>query len=233
MSISVTCPGCLKRFQVNDKYAGKSGPCPNCKKIIKVPDKSEEVVVHAPEEFEHGGRGVDGKLALKPIAREETKITPLMIAAIAAAVVLIFVGDWILGKALFQKVILFGSIDIFAAIGLLLISPPTAFAAYAFLRNDDLEPYRGTALYVRALLCGLAYVVLWGVFNYTLHRVNPVEIWTWGIVLAPFLVAGTAAAWVTLDLEPGNAFCHYAFYLFVTVVLRCVAGMGWIWSSNG
>ncbi|MCC6124906.1 MAG: hypothetical protein IT426_08090 [Pirellulales bacterium] len=231
MSISVTCPGCLKRFQVNDKFAGKSGPCPNCKKTIRVPDKSEEVVVHAPEEFESGGRGATGKLVLKPIAREETKITPLFIAAIAAAVAAIFIGDWILGKTLFQKVVIFGGLDVFVALGLLLISPPAAFAGYAFLRNDDSEPFRGTELYLRSLICGAAYVVLWGVFIYALHRVNPVEIWTWGVLAAPFILGGTAAAWITLDLEPGNAFTHYAFYLIVTNLLRWAAGLGWIWKG--
>jgi hypothetical protein len=230
MSISVTCPGCLKRFQVNDKFAGKSGPCPNCKKTIKVPDKSEEVVVHAPEEFESGGRGVTGKLALKPIAREDTKITPLFIAAIAAVVLLVFVGAFIGNSAkLFQDGL---KGYIFCAIGLLLVSPPAALGGYNFLRNNDLEPFRGTELYLRALICGAAYIVLWGVFIYALHRVNPVEIWTWGVLVAPFLLVGSAAAWITLDLEPGNAFTHYAFYLIVTNLLRWAAGLGWIWDRG-
>lgn len=225
MSISVTCPGCLKRFQVNDKFAGKSGPCPNCKKTIRVPDKSEEVVVHAPEEFESGGRGATGKLVLKPIAREETKITPLFIAAIAAAVVLIFIGAFIGNYAkLFQEGM---KGNIFCAIGLLLVSPPAALAAYAFLRNDDLEPFRGTELYLRSLVCGAAYVVLWGVFFY---KFDPNVTWTW-IISVPCLIGGTAAAWITLDLEPGNAFTHYAFYLIVTNLLRWAAGLGWIWKG--
>ena len=41
MSIIVVCPGCKKSFKVSDKYAGKSGACPNpdCKATIKVPRK--------------------------------------------------------------------------------------------------------------------------------------------------------------------------------------------------
>jgi hypothetical protein len=223
MSISVTCPACLKRFQVNDKFAGKSGPCPNCKQPIKVPAKSEEVVVHAPEEFESGGRGATGKLALKPIGREETKITPLTIVIIAAAVVLTFVAAFV-GRGLFATSI------VASAIGLLLISPPAAFAGYSFLRNDDLEPHRGAELYLRSLACGVAYAVLWGVFTYAFVRYPPTEIWMWGILVAPFIALGTGAAWIILELEPGNAFCHYAFYLIITVLLRAVAGMGWIWN---
>jgi hypothetical protein len=225
MSIAVTCPGCLKRFQVNDKYAGKSGPCPSCKKIIKVPAKTEEVVVHAPEEFESGGRSTTGKLVLKPIQREETKITPVTIAVIAAAVALIFIGAFVSGRMdLFQKNI------ILSAIGLLLISPPTALAGYTFLRNNDLEPHRGMELYLRLLACGIAYVVLWGVFYYAFGRVQPDAIWTWGILATPFLLAGTAAAWIGLEIEPGNAFMHYAFYLIVTIIFRWCAGLDWIWN---
>jgi hypothetical protein len=223
MSIPVTCPSCLKRFQVNDKFAGKTGPCPNCKQPIKVPSKSEEVVVHAPEEFESGGRGTTGKLVLKPIGREETKITPLTIVIIVAAVVLTFVVAFV-GQGVFK------TYSIASAIGLLLISPPAAFAGYAFLRNDELEPHRGTELYLRSLACGVAYVLLWGVFIYALDRYPPAEIWMWAVLVAPFIALGTGASWIILELEPGNAFCHYAFYLIITVLLRAVAGLGWIWS---
>ncbi len=42
MPIQVTCPGCLKRFTVADKHAGKQGPCPACKKPITIPKLEEE-----------------------------------------------------------------------------------------------------------------------------------------------------------------------------------------------
>jgi hypothetical protein len=222
----------LKRFEVNDKFAGKSGPCPKCKQIIKVPDKAEEVVVHAPTEFEHGGRGVDGKLALKPIDREESKITPLFIASIAGSIVLVFVLAFVGNSVrLFQAGI---TGTIFCAVGLLLVSPPTAMAGYAFLRNNDLEPHRGTSLYIRSLICGAIYAILWAIFTYAFNKVLPGdEIIKWGILVVPFIIAGTAAAWVSFDLEPGNAFCHYAFYLLVTNLLRWAAGLGWIWQMAG
>ena len=56
MSIVVVCPGCRKSFKVSDKFAGKSGPCPNCKRTLQVPTKAEEVKVHAPEAFAGGGK---------------------------------------------------------------------------------------------------------------------------------------------------------------------------------
>ena len=80
MPIQVTCPGCLKRFTVNDKFAGKSGPCPSCRKVIKIPDKSEEVVIHAPEQS--GPKDSTGKSVLKPLRRKEVKLSmPVMLAA--------------------------------------------------------------------------------------------------------------------------------------------------------
>ena len=60
MSILVICPGCKKQFQVSEKHAGKSGPCPQCKAIIKVPKQEEQVVVHTPEQFGSGGAGPAG-----------------------------------------------------------------------------------------------------------------------------------------------------------------------------
>ncbi len=86
MAILVVCPGCKKSFNVDDKFAGKTGPCPKCKTKITIPEKKAEVKIHAPEEFSGGGKGVTGKLALKPIARQETRIKPLMAAVIGGAV---------------------------------------------------------------------------------------------------------------------------------------------------
>ena len=60
MSIIVVCPGCLKSFKVSDKFAGKKGPCPNCKRTLQVPTKEQEVQVHAPEAFAGGGKNASG-----------------------------------------------------------------------------------------------------------------------------------------------------------------------------
>ena len=65
MPINVTCPGCLKRFSVADKFAGKQGPCPKCKKIITIPKKEDQVVIHAPDHSEAGAVGAGGRHVLK------------------------------------------------------------------------------------------------------------------------------------------------------------------------
>ena len=82
MSIPVICPGCHKSFKVSDKFAGKSGACPSCKTTIDVPEKGQEVKVHAPAAFAEGGRSTSGKLITKPIARKQVRLEPVTTAAI-------------------------------------------------------------------------------------------------------------------------------------------------------
>jgi hypothetical protein len=251
MSILVVCTGCKKSFQVADKFAGKSGPCPKCKAIIKVPAKGQEVQIHGGEEFGRGGRDAAGQLVLKPIARRQIKFNPTIAAAIGGAALAVLVVAWIGGSAgAFTNVV-------GAGLGLLVISPVLVLAAYTFLYDDELEPYRGKELYLRAAACSAAYIVLWGIFAYVKDAVTPNEPQTmttatttdntttfsmtteekttttlppWSLFLAaPFLVVGGIAAWASLDLEPTNGFFHYTFYLLVTIILRWAAGLGWVW----
>ncbi|MCA9246062.1 MAG: hypothetical protein KDA42_03075, partial [Planctomycetales bacterium] len=79
MPIHVICPGCHARFSVSEKFAGKKGPCPKCKKEIQVPAATEEVKIHAPEHSEVGAKSAGGKLVLKPIERQETKVKPVLL----------------------------------------------------------------------------------------------------------------------------------------------------------
>ncbi|MBN2269549.1 MAG: hypothetical protein JXN61_02985 [Sedimentisphaerales bacterium] len=46
MLIKFTCPHCKISLNVGSDFAGKKGVCPNCKKELTVPGKSE----NAPEE---------------------------------------------------------------------------------------------------------------------------------------------------------------------------------------
>ena len=223
MSIQVICPGCHSRFKVSDKFAGKSGACPKCKGKIEVPAADQQVEVHAPEEFSGGGaRSASGKLTLKPIARIETKVTPVAIVAIVGSILLVGIATWLAGEVLREQVL-------FRAIGLLLISPPLAIAGYTFLRDDELESYQGRGLYLRAALCGLGYTLLWGIFGYVADTTLTGEIWEWLIVAPPFIVTGALCALACFDLDFGSGFFHYSFYLVLTMALRWAAGMPWIW----
>ena len=228
MSILVVCPGCRKSFNVSEKFAGQTGACPQCKAKITVPTKAQEVKVHTPEAFASGGKTTAGQLATKPIARNVTKWEPVKAAIIAGASLVVLLIAWIGGKTgLFASPIMGGC-------ALLLVSPPLVIAAYTFLRDDELEPYRGKELYVRTGICSLAYATLWGAFTYVTSPdlgLPVEELSTWVFLAPPLLLIGALAAHASLDLEYGNGFFHYCFYLLVTVLLRAAAGVGWAWQS--
>jgi len=227
MAILVTCPSCRSRFQVSDKFAGQTGPCPKCKSPIRVPTKDEEVKVHAPAEFASGGRTASGALATKPIARKDTKLEPVVVAALVAAVLSVLAVTWALGRSgLFEKNL------VARAVGLLVVSPPLVLAGYTFLRDDELEPHRGVSLYLRVGICAVVYVVLWGSYGHVADRVLTGELWNWAYVAPPFLLVGALAALASLDLDFGSGFFHYSFYLLATILLRWIGGMGWLWQTG-
>ena len=219
MSIIVVCKKCKKSFKVSDKFAGKSGPCPNCKATLRVPEKKEEVTIHAPEEFEGGGRSRTGKLITKPIARTDARFRPVVTVLIVAVSVGVAFLTWIGGReGLFES-------NFITTVGLLVLSPFLAIGAYEVLRDDEYEPYRGMALYLRAAACGTAYVALWGSFALLASRgLITGELWNWALVLPPLVVTGGLTAMGAFDLEFGNAMFHYSFYLLATLILRWLAG---------
>jgi hypothetical protein len=228
MPIVVVCPGCLKSFKVSDQHAGKTGACPKCKHAIKVPTKAEEVKVHAPEAFEGGGRSTSGKLVTKPIARAETKLKPVVVAMVAGAAVAV------LAVTLVGRQLEVFKIAWVSGVGMLLVSPPLVMAAYWFLRDDELEPFRGRPLYVRTAACSVGYVALWGVFSLLVaQQMITAELWNWLFAVPAFTVVGAAIVFASFDLPFGDAIFHYGFYLVVTVLLRAAAGAGWVWNIGG
>jgi len=220
MPIPVVCPGCRKSFQVSDKFAGKQGPCPKCKTIIKIPDKGEEVVIHEPEGF--GPKDSTGRATLKPIARTETKVSPLLTGAIIVAILAALTIAWMFRSPEGEVPTLL------LLIGAVLLAPPLAWGGYAFLRDDELEPYRGTELLIRAGICALVYALLWGlvalvkVYVFEGDQLEVVHM----VFIAPVMVAiGAFSAFATLELEFGMGAVHYAFYLAVTVILRLIMNL--------
>ena len=224
MPIQVVCPGCRKRFKVSDQFAGREGPCPNCKATLKIPKADEQVKIHEPEQFTSGDKTVVGKIDIKPIARRETRVKPVVGVAIGAAALGVVLIAWMMGRS--------GTLEEnpwLQVAALLVISPPVAVLGYAFLQGEeDLQPYRGLRLYLRATICALVYVILWGVFGYVAREFLTGDLWEW-LVVAPLLTVGAGAALATLDLDFSSGFLHYCFYLLATILLRWLVGMGWAW----
>ncbi len=229
MPISVVCPGCKARFSVSEKFAGKKGPCPKCKQVITIPDApAEEIKIHVPEQFASGGKDTKGRAVLKPIERVETKVKPVLVAIIVGSTVMALL------IAVALRFAGLGNDPIVVAVGLAIISAPLAVAAYTFLRDDELEPYRGRSLWIRAGLCGLAYALLWGLYwPLPAYGIITGEMWQWVFVAPAFIAVGAAAAWATLDLDFASGAMHYCFFLLVSLLLRFVLGMPPIWEVPG
>jgi hypothetical protein len=219
MPIDVICPGCRARFSVSDKFAGKKGPCPKCKAEITVPSKGEEVVVHEPEQF--GPKTTSGVAVLKPITRKETKLTPVAIVGIVGAILLVFACAFLL-RSLEEipRSLL--------AVGAVVIAAPLVLAGYTFLRDDELEPYRGISLAIRVVICSIAYAVLWGVFAWLpslAFHLEELQVFHLIFLIPPIAGLGALASQVSLDLDFGNALIHYGLYVLVTSVLCMIMGV--------
>ncbi len=223
MPIPVTCPSCHARFQVSDKFAGKKGPCPKCKKPISIPKLEQQVKI---DDRAHGGtKDASGKLVLKPIKRTETKLSMAAIGGIAAGIVAAFALAIVIGSMYEDKTAIPWYL---LASGAFLIAPPLAFAGYAFLRDDELEPHSGVDVIVRSLACSVGYVAIWLAY----YALVPEEYRRLGddpimaaVVIAPFLAIGAIIALVSFDLDLGNAVMHYMVYVIVCILLALV--MGW------
>lgn len=222
MPIQVTCPSCFKRFQVSDKFAGKTGPCPNCKKQIKVPEKDEEVVIHAPED--EAPKDKSGKSLHKPIERIETDVTRkgmLMTGGAVLAAVAFSVG--------FRMT---GGLPIWGAVvGAILLAPPLVWAGYSFVQEAELEPYRGEELRNRVLIVSAAFAALWLLYafvpTYVTETDSPSQMsfLAFGIIFSIMLVVGAFASVGAFELEFFSGLAHCGLYLIATMVLALISGM--------
>ena len=231
MPIQVTCPGCLKRFTVNDKFAGKSGPCPSCRKVIKIPDKSEEVVIHAPEQS--GPKDSTGRSVLKPLRRKEVKLSvPVMLAAGISTFI-------VFGLALGIR--LTGQAPPFALLvsGAMLLAPPLVLVGYWFLRDDELDGYVGRELIIRCGICAAAFAGCWLIFAfvpmYLSGEKSAAEVpGSYMLFTLPIMVIiGTFVSVGTLELEFVQGALHYLLYLAITLILALTMGTSLSNSFNG
>lgn len=216
----------MTRFQVSEKYAGKKGPCPKCKSIIQVPELKEQVVVHAPEMS--GPKDSKGQSVLKPIARTETKLSRPMIIGILVSIGVVLLLAFIL-RIGFPG----GSVPLVLLItGAVLLAPPLSYAAYHFLRNDELAPFTRNELILRLIAPSLVYPAIWGLYWFI---ISYLDLSPDGLLLTaavPLVIAiGAFAAHVSLDLEFGQAAFHYTVYLTVTILLRVILGMSAYWHA--
>lgn len=221
MPIVVVCRSCHQRFKVSEKFAGRKGPCPKCKEPIEIPKVDEQVEIHTPEHSEGGARGKSGQLVLEPIARQETRLSVWIVAGVAVAALLVLITAWLLKGS--QESVKRTA----AAIGLLLVTPPLVLAGYTFLRNDELEPYKGAALWIRVGICSAVYIGCWVIYSFVPGEWTD-EFYKWMFLGPAFSVAGATAAFACFDLDFASGFFHFAFYVGVTLLLGMMMGMQFI-----
>jgi len=223
MAINVICHGCHARFQVSDKFAGKRGPCPKCKVEITIPEKSEEIIIHAPEEYE-GVKDAKGRSVLKPVARTYKNIPLTTIFGGRAASVVILLLAIVLRFAGLEK----SSLSVVLGMGACLLAPPIVFAGYFFLHDDEVEALQGRSLWIRVVICSILYAALWGLYGFIveffLRTGEPPQLWQLAFFVPPFLIAGATTGFASLDLDVETGFIHYTTYLLITALLRMIIG---------
>jgi len=219
MPIQVLCTGCGSRFSVSDRFAGKTGPCPKCKKSITIPTPAvQAVTIHEPEPAAAGA--APGQAPTIPFRRIEKPITVTAWMAVGGGALLSLLAAWLVGflsrPAAPPAWLLLG-----AAFALAI---PCVLLGYAAVRERELEPYRGRSLWLRSLTCAVVYAGLWAVKG-MLPAEATAEMWQW-IYLGPlFVVPGALAALATLDLDWGAAVAHFSLYVLFTALLRWLAGL--------
>jgi hypothetical protein len=226
MPIQVTCPSCLKRFQVSEKFAGKSGPCPNCKKPIRIPEKNEEVVIHVPDDGAPKDR--TGKSVLKPLQRTETNVTrrgmlitaAAVLVAIGLALVIRFTTATGSEPAVWARVL-----------AIVLLAPPLVWAGYSFVRDAELAPYVASQLWIRVAILSGIFAALWVLYaflpSYLLDLESAAQMsFLWfGIVFCLMLGVGAFASVATFELEFAGGLAHVGLYLIITLLLGVLAGV--------
>ena len=222
MSISVVCSGCYKRFQVSEKFAGKKGPCPNCKTIIDIP--REQVKIHAPDEVVSGGKTVKGRTVLAPLMRLNTefKLKDLLLASgglFAVFLLATVVGYWELGS------------NILGLTGLVLIAFPLAFFGQRLLQDaDDLDSLEISGILRKCAICGGAYALLWVCFEFLAKYMEADGVFI-AVYLVPFVLFSLFAAHAVFDFDFARGLFHYLVFFVPVVLLRGLSGLHWLWET--
>ena len=216
MAIQVICPGCRSTFTVSDKFAGRTGPCPKCKKPITVPSNAvKEVKIHGPEDEP----ARPGRASATPIVFVEHHVPKAAFMAVAvgavATLLLALVARLLWGPGQAPVWLLAATACI--------VAMPCAWVGYQLVRDRDLEPYFGRPLLLRTAICGAVYAALWLVKGFLPPELTN-EMWPWVYLGPPFLFAGALAALATLDLDWGTGAAHFSLYVMFTALLRWLAG---------
>lgn len=222
MPIPVTCPSCLTRFSVSDKFAGKSGPCPKCKAVIKIPELSEQVVIHAP--VDSAPKDSKGRSVLNPIRREDARLSlPVILSAIIGSIVVFCLAIGLRVNGINPPAVLL-------AVAAPLLAFPLVIAGYWFLRDDELQGYSGRELIMRCLVCSAVFAVSWALYSQVPSFVSghstvaDTSVMEMLLMFVMMIGLGSAAAVLALELEIAQGLLLYMLYFIITFALAWISG---------
>ena len=182
----------------------------------------DEVIIHAPPD--DSPKDSKGRSILKPIERQETRVSRkgIIVTVVAAVLAIgVAVGLGLTGGAPLAARIL----------GAIALAPPLVWAGYAFARDQELEPYRGRELMVRVAVLSAILAALWLVFAWVPTYLDliksPAEM---GLLAAAIMMAivlglGALAAMVVFELEFVGGLTQAGLYFVVTLLLAYLAAV--------
>ncbi len=219
----------MTSFEVDDRFAGKRGPCPKCGHIIEIP--KEKLIIHAPDTITDGGKTKATALAghdARPIAAKRIIYTGKQIfwgvmGALGALALTYLVGAS--GLTLVAK--------IFGAIAVFLIAYPIAEFGYTLIRDEnDLEMLLGNERHWKSFYTALVFGASWLVFEgfaYFLNATGPMTC----LYLLVCGALGAIGALVFFDCNYGKAVLVYALFAVAAIVGRgLLLEHGWVWQTN-
>jgi len=222
MPIPVTCPKCLTRFSVNEKFAGKKGPCPKCKNEITIPELTEQVVIHAPPDA--APKDSKGQSVLKPIKRKEAKFSRALILGSVGGVlgaILLALGMRFTGGT---------PIPLRIIIALAVAAPLVRFG-YAISRDSELEPYVGRELWNRVWIISAVLAATWLIYVFITPYVLDIDyasemgLLASGISLVVMLAFGSVAAMAAFELEFFGGMIIAGVYVAATLLLAILGAV--------
>lgn len=221
MPIQVTCPKCHTRFKVSEKFAGQKGPCPKCKEVITVPKLEDEVVIATPEIGPKDGKG---RQILKPIKRNENKFSIIQLIAMVGSVIAFLIGALFIQFSIEDKMQLSPLIMI---VPMAIVAPLVAYGAYNILKDQELDSFVGQELWLRVLICGAIYAVLWSGMPIAKYAFGDrYDTGTWILALVGMLGVGGATGMLSFDFDYTMGLIHYGLFLGLCLIARVLAGIG-------
>jgi len=118
------------------------------------------------------------------------------------------------------------------ALAAALIAPALVYAAYTFLRNQELDAFIGKELWTRVAICSAIYALSWLAMPIAYYAFNnSYEVGSYVFAGIVMLGIGGVAGMFCLDMDYLMGSVHYGLYLGICLLGRWISGLGWLPSN--